>query len=61
MSKFNVEHKPEYNWLGRSLENYKAMHTKTAENKGVGAAFRAAKTLTEAKKLAFGYKTKNTR
>jgi hypothetical protein len=47
-----------YKWLGRSLRNYKAMHHATARDKGVGEAFREAKTLTEAKKILFGVKGK---
>lgn len=59
--KSNVIHTPEYNWLGRSLDNYKDMHAKTAADKGVTAELRAAKTLTQARKIVFGYKKKNTR
>lgn len=48
-------------YLGRSLENYKQMHTNTANDKGVYKEFIAAKTLTKAKKILFGFKKKNTR
>lgn len=54
-------HKPEYEWLGRSLDNYKSMHARTAESRGVGEQLRSAKTLTQARKIVFGYKKKNTR
>lgn len=53
--------KVEYNWLGRSLDNYKSQHRKTAENKGVLEQFLKTKTLTEARKVVFGYKKKNLR
>lgn len=39
----------EIGWYGRSLENYKAIHPKA----------KVAKTLTEARKLAFGMKKGN--
>lgn len=47
----NVEsfYRPEWNWIGRSLENYKQMHPKAAN----------ARTLTEARRLAFGAKSKS--
>ena len=48
MKNKDAMYKPEWNWLGRSLENYKSMHPKAA----------GAKTLTEARKLAFGNKPK---
>lgn len=51
----------ENNWRGRSLESYKLMHRKTAEDKGVSREFQNASTLTEAKKILFGYKKKNTK
>ena len=54
-------HKPEYEWLGRSLTNYKSMHSKTADSKGVGEQFRAARTLTQARKILFGFKKGNAR
>lgn len=53
--------KTEYEWLGRSLSNYKSMHAGTASSKGVKEQFQAAKTLTAARKILFGYKKKNTR
>lgn len=44
-----MQHKTkESTWLGRSLTNYVAMHPKA----------KGAKTLTEARKLAFGSKNK---
>jgi hypothetical protein len=62
MSEMNdAKHKPEWNYLGRNLENYKALHAKTAEDKGVGAALKAAKTLTQARKIVFGYKRGNSK
>lgn len=48
-------------WAGRSLENYKAMHAQAAEKKGVSSEFQGAKTLTQARKVLFGMKKKNTR
>jgi hypothetical protein len=38
----------------RSLSNYKEQHEKTAKERKVGDAFKAARTLTEAKKILFG-------
>lgn len=52
---------PEWNWAGRSLQNYKEMHAAEANSKGVGAQLATAKTLTAAKKIVFGYKKKNTK
>lgn len=52
---------PEWEWLGRSLTNYKDMHTSTAKEKGVEKEFQSAKTLTAARKILFGFKKKNTR
>lgn len=54
-------HKPDWYWRGRSLENYKAMHKKWAADEGKGAALEAAKTLTSARKILFGYKRGNVR
>lgn len=51
--------KPEWEWLGRSLPNYKSMHASTAKSKGVSEAFQSAKTLTQARKILFGYKKGN--
>lgn len=48
--------RPEWEWLGRSLTNYKDMHSSTAKEKNVSAEFQSAKTLTQAKKILFGYK-----
>jgi hypothetical protein len=52
---------PGWQWLGRSLDNYKAMHAKTAADKGLTNELKAAKTLTQARKILWGYKKKNTR
>lgn len=54
-------YRPDWRWLGRSLENYKAMHAKTAESKGKGAELRNARTLTQARKIVFGLKRKQVR
>lgn len=43
-------------WLGRSLENYKKQHKDTAKTKGVSEEFKAAITLTAARKIVFGGK-----
>jgi hypothetical protein len=43
----DFKQKPEYSWLGRSLANYVSMHPKA----------KGARTLTEARKLAFGTKS----
>jgi hypothetical protein len=48
-------------WTGRSLSNYKAMHEGTAKGKGVGAQLQAARTLTQARKILFGVKAKQSR
>jgi len=45
------------NWLGRSLNNYKAQHAKNAKAKGVYAEFMATTTLTRARKILFGVKS----
>lgn len=42
----------------RSLENYKEMHREMAKDKGFEKEFMAARTLTQAKKLAYGEKKK---
>lgn len=42
----------------RSLESYKEMHMARAEAAGKGAELRAARTLTAARKAAFGEKHK---
>lgn len=47
------------NWLGRSLKNYKAMHAKTAESKKVHTEFMAATTLTRARAILWGTKSKS--
>lgn len=48
--------KKESEWLGRSLSNYKSMHAKTAESRGVTKELEKAQTLTQARKILFGYK-----
>jgi hypothetical protein len=40
----------------RSLKNYKEMHRKTADQKGVSKEFQAAATLTAARRILFGVK-----
>ena len=40
----------------RSLDNYIEIHKKLAEERGVGARFKNARTLTEARKILFGVK-----
>lgn len=54
-------YKPESTWAGRSLENYKKLHINAAKDKGNEKEFLAAKTLTAARKLAFGLKKRNSR
>jgi len=44
-------YRPSGSWAGRSLENYISLHPKA----------KGAKTLTEARKLAFGYKKGQTK
>lgn len=51
----------ESKWFGRSLDNYKSMHEKAARDKEVWKQFSEAKTLTQARKILYGYKKKNTR
>lgn len=50
--------KVEYNWLGRSLSNYKSQQSDIARNKGVLPKLQQAKTLTEARKIVYGVKSK---
>ena len=61
----HTEHPSKYtsngHWLGRSLENYKSALMGVAEAKGLLEQFRATKTLTQARKVLWGYKKKNTR
>lgn len=55
----NVEKDPNYGkWLGGDLEKYKAMRAQEAEEKGVGKAFQAATTMTQAKNIMKGRKAK---
>lgn len=49
----------ESTWIGRSLENYKKLHEKGAKLKGCNEALQAAKSLTIARRIVFGYKKKN--
>ena len=44
-----AKYRPGYTWAGRSLENYISMHPKA----------KGARTLTEARKMAFGHKKGN--
>ena len=48
-------------WAGRSLKNYKEMQSKVAKSKGVYEALQEATTLTAARKIVYGYKSKNTK
>jgi len=57
--KTKLLYKPEWNWYGRSLDNYKNMHAKLAKEKGVSVEFQACKTLTQARKVLFGFKKGN--
>lgn len=50
---------PSSNYLGRNLENYKQMQSKVAASKGVSDQLKAAKTLTAARKIVYGYKNGN--
>lgn len=52
---------PDSQWFGRSLENYKKMQSKAAASNGVTEQLRNAKTLTEARKIVYGLKKKNTK
>lgn len=61
MNDLDDKHKSQSSWAGRSLPNYKAMHRVTAEKKGLSREFENARTLTEAKKILWGYKKKNQR
>lgn len=56
MTKAEIEQKyrPDSVWRGRSLENYKAMQAKVAESKGRLEQLKAAKTLTEARRICYG-------
>lgn len=49
-------YKPESNWCGRSLKNYKLMHRDSAAERDNVKAFDRCDTLTAARKLAFGLK-----
>ncbi len=52
---------PDGNYLGRSLSGYKTTQKAVAEARGVGEKLAAAKTLTEARKIVYGYKKGHTR
>ena len=49
---------PEWENLDQRLETYKNQHAKTAETKGCVAELAAAKTLTQARKVLFGDKSR---
>jgi hypothetical protein len=49
----------ESEWLGRSLQNYKEMQEGVSKSKGVYDDLKKAKTLTEARKIVYGYKKGN--
>lgn len=55
----NNKDRPDWNWLGRNLSNYKEVHAHIARDKGLEQELKAAKTLTQAKKILFGYKRGN--
>jgi hypothetical protein len=54
-------YRPDWEWLGRSLSNYKSMHAAGARSKGVYERLMEAKTLTQARKVVFGYKKGQTK
>lgn len=47
--------------LEQRLSNYKSMHQGTAKSKNCLQDFMSARTLTEARKILWGFKKKNTR
>lgn len=47
--------------LDQRLSNYKSMHQGTAKSKNCLQDFMSARTLTEARKILWGFKKKNTR
>jgi len=51
--------KPRTPIIFRNLENYKAMHTKTAKSKGLTSQLLEAKTLTRARAILFGERVKS--
>ena len=53
-------YRPGWRWAGRSLENYKAMQAGVAKAKGVSERLIATKTLTQARKVVYGTKPKQT-
>lgn len=63
MNKIDIKNKyvPDSQWFGRSLDNYKKMQSKAAASNGVTEQLRNAKTLTEARKIVYGLKKKNTK
>jgi hypothetical protein len=58
-----MENKAENNKhsLEQRLSNYKSMHQGTAKSKNCLQDFMSARTLTEARKILWGFKKKNTR
>lgn len=46
-------------YYGRNLESYKSQHRQTARDKGCYDEFMAAPTLTRARRILFGVKTKH--
>lgn len=62
MNKDEIEakYRPGFFWAGRNLDNYKQMQAKVAASKGVSKELRDAKTLTQARKIVYGYKRGNT-
>jgi hypothetical protein len=52
----NKKYGSSQSYLGRNLENYKKMHSGTAEKKKLVKELRDADTLTKARKLLFGLK-----
>lgn len=42
----------------RNLDNYKALHAAKAKEKGIHERFMAAKTITRARGIMFGFKSK---
>jgi len=56
----NYQQKRSQEWdnLDQRLENYKNQHAETAKSKGLVEELKAARTLTKARKVLFGEKTK---
>lgn len=51
-----IDYKPQWRWVGRNLDNYKAMQSEVAKARGVSAQLAATKTLTAARKAVYGNK-----